>query len=480
MAYRTEQKKDIDRLQPPQSTETEQAVLGALLKDAEAINQAIEVIDTESVFYVPKHQLIFRAILTLYEKSEPCDITTVANQLLCEDKLERVGGRVYLVQLAESVASTANVTWHANIILEKALLRRLINTSNEIVRSCYTMEQPVDDLLDQAESHIFSISESRLRRGFTPLKDLVNSSLEEIDNMQVSKGGLTGIKTGFHKLDELTLGLHKSDLIVVAGRPSMGKTSLAMNIAEYVATRENDPVSVGIFSIEMSKEQLVFRMLCGRARLNQQDVRAGKLKESQWPLLTTAANALTNAPIFVDDSPTLSALEMRAKARRLKAQHNIGLIIVDYIQMMHGSQRAENRQQEIAIISRGMKALAKELEIPVIAISQLSRQVEQRGGDKRPQLSDLRESGAIEQDADLVMFVYRPEFYFSHLEKTDPKYLEVEGKAEIIVSKQRNGPTGIAELTFVKNYARFENLAAPHRRDLPAGVEPVEGADMPF
>ncbi|MDF1545345.1 MAG: replicative DNA helicase [bacterium] len=481
MAYRTNEEKKIGRLQPPQSLDAEQAVLGAILKDEDAINRTIEVIDNESVFYSPANRFIYRAILDLYEKSEPCDITTVANHLVQQDKLEKAGGRVYLVELAEMVASTANVTSYANIVLEKSLLRKLINSSNEIIQSCYNMDEPVDNLLDHAEATIFSISESRMRKGFIGMKELVDSSLQEIDDMQISEGGLSGLHTGFRKLDEKTLGLHPGDLVIVAGRPSMGKTSLAMNIAENVATREKDPKGVGIFSIEMSKEQLVFRMLCGRGRLNQQDVRSGKLRDSEWPELNKAGNVLRNAPIFVDDSPTLTSLEVRAKARRLKAQHDIGLIIVDYIQMMYGTARSENRQQEIAVISRGMKALAKELEVPVIAISQLSRQVEQRGQDKRPQLSDLRESGAIEQDADLVIFVYRPEFYMAHVEKTDPAFLEVEGKAEIIIAKQRNGPIGIVNLAFVKEFARFENLAEQHHH-LPPGVDPVQDhpPDMPF
>lgn len=480
MHTKTRDRTGIDTLQPPQSQETEQVVLGSILRDADAINHVIEIIDDETLFYSPRHQFIFRAILTLYEQSEPCDITTVANQLQIADKLEKTGGRVYLAELAEMVASTANVGSHAKIILEKALLRRLIFRSNEIVRSCYQMQQPVEELLDQAEVAIFNISESRLRKGFVPFSGLVKHMLEEIDNMQISEGGLSGLQTGYHDLDSMTLGLHGGDLIVIAGRPSMGKTSLAMNIAENIAIRDVSPVGVGIFSIEMSREQLVFRMLCGRAGLNQQRVRSGKLKQDEWPELNKAGNRLNKSPIFVDDSPTLSALELRAKARRLCAQNKIGLIIVDYIQMMHGSGFSENRQQEIALISRGLKALAKELNVPVIAISQLSRQVEQRGGEKRPQLSDLRESGAIEQDADVVMFVYRPEFYLSHLDRNDSKYLEVQGKAEIIIAKQRNGPTGVVHLTFIRDLARFVNLAKPGHRELPPDVEPIRGEVSPF
>ncbi len=475
MAYQTSRDKALDKLQPPQSLDAEQAVLGAVLKDSEAINQVIEVLSEESHFYVPKHQSIYRAALSLYEKGEPTDITTVATELAREDQLGRVGGRVYLVELIEGVASTANLMAHANIVLERSVLRRLISTSNEIIRSCYSYEQPVDDLLDIAESTIFRLSESRLRKGFTSIKELIPATFEDIENMQTEGGGLTGLPTGYNDLDVMTNGLHNGDLVVVAGRPSMGKSALAMNIAEHIAIERKK--AVGVFSIEMSKEQLALRMLCGRARISQQKLRARKLRDEDWSRLTIAGGPLSEAPIFIDDSPTLSSLEIRAKARRLKSQHNVGLILVDYIQMVHGSGRFENRQQEMANISRGLKALAKELEIPVIALSQLSRMVEQRGGEKRPQLSDLRESGAIEQDADLVMFIYRPEHYLAHLEKTDPKYVEVQGKAEIIVAKQRNGPTGVVHLAFVKEFARFENLDT-HHAELPPGVESV--GDSPF
>ena len=476
MAYRAQQDRNVDRLQPPQSLDAEQAVLGAILKDGEAINQVIEVLDDESHFYVPKHQSVYRAMLNLYEKGEPTDITTVANELAREDGLQRVGGRVYLVDLVEQVASAANLVSHANIVLERSILRRLISSSNEIIKSCYAFEQPVDDLLDLAESTIFRLSESRLRKGFTSIKDLIPATFEDIENLQSEGSGLVGITTGYGDVDVMTNGMHAGDLIIVAGRPSMGKSAFAMNIAEHVAIEKKR--GVGVFSVEMSKEQLALRMLCGRARISQQKLRARKLRDEDWSRLTIAGGPLSEAPIYIDDSPALSSLEIRAKARRLKSQHDLGLIIVDYLQMVHGAGRFENRQQEMASISRGLKALAKELEIPVIACSQLSRLVEQRGGEKRPQLSDLRESGAIEQDADVVMFIYRPEHYLSHLERTDPKYIEVAGKAEIIVAKQRNGPTGVVHLAFVKEYARFENLEK-HHAELPPGVDSVDG-DSPF
>ena len=310
------------------------------------------------------------------------------------------------------------------------------------------------------------------------IKDLMPSTFEQIENLQTGHSDLVGMKSGFEQIDILTNGLHRGELVIVAGRPSMGKSALVMNMAEYVAVELKK--GVGVFSIEMSAESLALRLLCSRAKVSQQKLRAGKLKNEEWSRLSSFGGALSEAPIFIDDSPTLTALEMRAKARRLKAQFHIELLIVDYIQMMHTSGRYENRQQEIASISRAMKILAKELEIPIIACSQLSRMVEQRGGEKRPQLSDLRESGAIEQDADVVMFVYRPEHYLSHVEKTDPKYIEVEGKAEIVVAKQRNGPTGVANLTFIKDFARFENQASGYR-ELPPGVEPVDGKSItPF
>lgn len=464
---------------PPQSLDAEQAVLGAVLKDAEAMNQAVEILDNAHMFYLPKHQIIYRAMLELYERSEPCDITTVANALLKGGQLEKIGGRVYLVELAENVVTTANVAVYANIVLEKSLLRRLIQTSNEIIKSCYTLERSAEDLLDLAEQNIFDISESRLRRGFASIKELIPSTFEAIEDLQSPDSSLVGINTGFTDLDVMTNGLHRGDLVIVAGRPSMGKSAFAVNIAEHVGM--NLKKGVGIFSVEMSKEQLALRMLCGKARISQQRLRARKLRSEEWQGLTVAGGSLAEAPIFIDDTPTLSALEIRAKARRLKAQHDIALIIVDYIQMVHGSGRFENRQQEIASISRSLKALAKELDIPVIACSQLSRQVEQRGGDKRPQLSDLRESGAIEQDADVVMFIYRPEHYLSHLERNDPKFLEVKGKAEIIIAKQRNGPTGVVHLTFLRDFARFENMDKRERyQEVPPGVEPVEGGDIPF
>jgi replicative DNA helicase len=458
MATNSRADEKISGLEPPKSIDAEQAVLGAILKDPDVLSAVIETINNESLFYIPKHRIIYKAILSLYERNEPGDITTVAEKLTGMGQLDNVGGRLYLIELVDGVASSAHVASYANIILEKAVLRNLITVSNEIINSCYELDSEVAEILDQAEQNIFAISESRLRKGFIALSDLIPRTFEQIENFQETKGGLAGIPCGFEALDALTAGLHNGDFIVVAGRPSMGKTAIALNIAEHVAVEKKIPV--GIFSIEMSKEQLALRLLCGRARISQHLLRTDRLKDSEWQKLAIAVDPLSEAQIYIDDSPTLSTLEMRAKARRLKAQHDIGLLIVDYIQMMHSSGRTENRQQEMAMISRSLKSLAKELSIPVVACSQLSRMVEIRGGDRRPQLSDLRESGAIEQDADVVMFVYRPEFYMSHLDKEDPKRLEVAGKAEIIIAKQRNGPTGKVDLAFIKDFARFENLVA--------------------
>ncbi len=478
MAYRTERDQQNDRLQPPQSMEAEQAVLGCVLKDDRALHEVIEILTEEAVFYAPKHRIVYRAILDLYERTEPADITTVSNVLLKDDKLNRIGGRVFLVELVESVAATANARHYAEIVLDKYLLRRTIDITNEISRSCYNLDQPVSDILDQAEAGIFGLSEKRLRRGFIPISKLIPSTFDQIEDLQSPDSSLVGLKTGFTDFDVMTNGLHKGELIIVAGRPSMGKSALVMNIAENVAV--NQKKSVGVFSVEMSADALSLRMLCGRARISQQKLRAGKLRDEEWARLSRAGGPLKDSKIFIDDSPGLTALELKAKARRLKGQHGIDLLIIDYIQMVQGSGRFENRQQEIAALSRGLKTLAMELEIPIIACSQLSRQVEQRGGDKRPVLSDLRESGAIEQDADVVAFVFRQEHYFAGKDKSSPEYQEVEGKAELIVAKQRNGPTGVVHLAFVKEFVTFETLAY-RPAELPADVEPVSGdEDIPF
>lgn len=473
MAYRQQEREKS--LREPQAPEAEQAVLGAVMRSESALHQALELIDSDEHFHDRRHRLVFRAVLELYDRNEPVDITTVAEVLSRKEKLAKAGGRVYLVDLVESVSSTANVSAHARIVIEKSTLRHLINTSESIISDCYAGHREVSDLLDFAESSIFRIAQTRDRKGFLSLKDLIPTTFEQIEEMQSRDTSLLGIPTGFSQLDLMTNGLHPGELIIVAGRPSMGKSALVMNVAEHMAVDHGR--KVGVFSLEMSCEQLAIRMLCGRAKVSQQKLRAGKLTDEEWQRLTRAAS-LSEADIFIDDSPALSTLEMKAKARRLQANHGLDVLLVDYIQMMAGSGRFENRQQEMSSISRNLKTLAKELQVPVVACSQLSRMVEQRGGDKKPQLSDLRESGAIEQDADVVLFVYRPELYYAHLEKTDPKYKEVEGKAELILAKQRNGPTGLVHLAFVKEFSRFENLAY-RPEELPPEAEPVDGSDLP-
>ncbi len=456
----------------PRSHDAEQAVLGAMLLDQAAVAVCIEVLVTSRRFYSPAHQKIYDAIARLFERAQPADITTVAEELEKTHDLDTAGGRTYLTELANSVATAANAQFYANIVFEKALLRELITASTEIVSECYRQEDAVDALLDNAEQKIFSIAEDRLKSEFTVIKKLLPQTFEAIEEFRDSKGGLIGYPTGFRELDDITIGLHKGDLIIIAGRPSMGKSALAMNIAENLCMETNK--AAAFFSLEMSKEQMALRMVCGKARISTHKIRADRISEEDWARLARASGPLSEAEIYIDDTPAMSVLQMRAKARRLAAQTDLGLVVIDYMQMMSGSRYAENRQQEIAQISRGLKGLAKELKIPVIACSQLSRMVETRGGEKRPQLSDLRESGAIEQDADVVMFVYRPEYYLSGLHPDDPKLMEVKGRAEIIVAKQRNGPTGTIRLSFLSEYARFENLATGFVPQPPMGTPDQE------
>ena len=433
---------------PPQNLEAEVSVLGGVLLDNEALNRVLEVMK-EGDFYRESHRKIFSAILDLYEKSEPVDLITLTEALKKRDALEAVGGVEYLNSLVNSVPTAANISYYAKIVKEKAILRKLINRSTDIISQVYGVSGDVDDFLDQAERSIFEISEDRVRPSFYSLKDIIKSSFKTIERLYEKRQLITGVPTGFTKLDELTSGLQPSDLIIVAGRPSMGKTALALDIAAYAAVEGGIPSA--IFSLEMAKEQLALRMLCSEAKVDAHRLRGGFLSESDWPKLTRAAGSLSEAPIFIDDTPGLSALEMRAKSRRMKAEHNLGLVVVDYLQLMRGRADSDTREQEISDISRSLKALAKELTVPVIAISQLNRRVEERG-DKRPQLSDLRESGAIEQDADVIIFLYRDEVY--NRSEDNPN----KGKAEIIIGKQRNGPTDKFELAFLDKFTCFENL----------------------
>lgn len=423
-------------------------MLGAILLDNQALNKVLEVL-SPTAWYREAHRKIFQAMIELSETNEAIDQITVCEQLRRRNELEQVGGAAYLAQLVAQVPTSANVRHHAKIVQEKALLRNLITVATDIVASGYQDAEKVDDLIDQAERKIFELAERRMRQSFIPVRSIVKSTFEMIERLYERKELVTGVPTGFVDLDKITAGLQPSDLIILAGRPSMGKTALALNMAQHAAIKCNE--AVAIFSLEMSKEQLVLRMLCSEARVDAHKLRSGFLAREDWRKLTDAASRLSEAKIFIDDSPGITVLEMRAKARRLKAEHRLALVIVDYLQLMRGRGDADNREQEISDISRSLKGLAKELSVPVIALSQLSRAVETRGGDKKPQLSDLRESGAIEQDADVVMFVFREEVY-----RQDESN---RGVAEILVRKQRNGPTGEVPLTFLDRYTRFEDAS---------------------
>ena len=437
---------------PPQHLEAEEFVLGAILIDNQAMNKVLEVL-SPSAWYREAHRKIFQAMIELTEVNEAIDQVTVSECLRRRNELDQIGGAAYLAKLVAQVPTAANVRHHAKIVQEKALLRNLITVATDIVASGYRDSEKVEDLIDQAERSIFEIAERKMRPSFVPVREIVKASFETIERLYEKKERVTGVPTGFTDLDEMTSGLQPSDLIIVAGRPSMGKTALALSIAQYAAIEKRE--TVAIFSLEMSKEQLVLRMLCSEARVDAHKLRSGFLGRTDWPKLTSAAGRLAEAPIYIDDSPAMTVLEMRAKARRLKAERGLGLVIVDYLQLMRGRGGADNREQEISDISRSLKALAKELAIPVIALSQLSRAVETRGGDKKPQLSDLRDSGAIEQDADVVMFIFREEVY----RQTE----ENRGVADILLRKQRNGPTGEFQMAFIDRYTRFENLETAHR-----------------
>lgn len=433
----------------PQAVEAEASVLGAMLLERDAIARAVELLD-ETCFYLDSHRVIFTGIALLYDRGVAVDSVTVTEELKKRKQLDKAGGASYLSMLLERVATGANVEYHSRIVLEKAMLRKLIQSATGIVQRSYEGAEDIDKLLDDAEGMIFGIRQSRLKRGFVPIRDLIRGSFETIEELSKEKKHITGLETGFVDLDTRTSGFQRNDFIVVASRPSMGKTSFALNVAQHAAIERGIPVAV--FSLEMSKEQVAQRMLCSEARVDAHRVRTGRLRDPDWPRLTAAAGRLSEAPIFIDDSATLTIWELKSKARRLKNEVDLGVVMVDYMQLVSGPN-SENRQQEISAISRSLKALAKELEIPVVAMSQLSRAVEARGGERRPVLSDLRESGAIEQDADVVIMIYRPVVYGLAKEGQ-------EDAAEIIIAKQRNGPTGTDRMTFKREYTRFENLAA--------------------
>ena len=430
---------------PPQSRDGETSVLGAMLFDDTALVRGIELLKP-AYFYEENHRIIYSVMCALFEKNRPVDLVTLSEELNRRGQLEKVGGASYITQLTQSVPTSAHVEHYAKIVKEKALLRSLISNSTHIIEQCFAAGSEASDVMDSAEQMIFDLGHHRIEGRFYAMKDIIHDSMETIDNLYQRKEHVTGLATGFHEFDTRTAGLQNSDLVIVAGRPSMGKSAFASCICEHVGIIEKKPIA--FYSLEMSKEQLVQRMLCSHARVDAQKVRTGYLSHQDWPKLTSAAGKLSEAPIFIDDTPGQSVLEVRAKARRLKMQHDISMVVIDYLQLMQGGSRVESRQQEISEISRSLKALARELRIPVIAVSQLSRAVESRTGN-RPQLSDLRESGAIEQDADVVVFLFREEYY-------NPTE-ENRNKAEAIIAKQRNGPVGTCELAFLKQWTRFDN-----------------------
>src|SRR3989338_8062175 len=432
---------------PPQNLEAEMAVLCSMMIEEEAISHAIELLK-EDAFYKQAHRIIFNAMVSLYSNNKAVDLITLVDELKKRDELEEAGGINYLTTLTTFVPTAANISHYAKIVKDKNMLRSLITSATTILSAAYDAQDEAKEILDKAERMIFEITSKKVEGGFVSLKEIIKGSIETIDSLYQRKTNVTGLATGFDDFDKMTSGLHGGELIVVAGRPSMGKSALACCIAEHVGIVLKQGVAV--FSLEMSKEQLAQRLLCSHARVDGNKVRTGFLSQSDWPHLVNAAGKFSDAPIFIDDSSALSVLELRGKARRLKSQHDIKLIIVDYMQLLQGSSRSEGRQQEIADISRSLKFLAKELSVPVIAISQLSRKPEGRD-DRRPQLADLRESGAIEQDADVVLLIFREEVYAPTEEN--------RGIAEVTIAKQRNGPTGLVKLAFLSQFTRFDNLS---------------------
>lgn len=446
----------IEERVPPQNIEAEQAVLGAMLIDKEAIAKVSEIL-TSTDFYREAHRVIFNAMLELYNKNEAVDMVTVTEILKRDNKLEDIGGIAYITSLANAVLTAANIKFHADIVAEKSVLRQLVRVSTEIAAMGYEGNEDISTMLDTAESRILEISNRKKKADFTPIYDVLMESVQNIEKLLTNKGGLTGLPTGFTDLDKLTSGLQASDFIILAARPSMGKTALALNIVQNVALRAHkkvggEPRSVAFFSLEMSKEQLVNRMLCAEAGIDSQRLRIGEMGDKDWSSLWTACDAMSKAKIYIDDTAGITAMDMRSRARRLKAEHGLDLIIVDYLQLMQGSGKRNNsgdRQQEVSEISRSLKALARELNVPVLALSQLSRGVEARQV-KRPMLSDLRESGSLEQDADIVAFLYREDYYNPN---TENKH------TELIIAKHRNGPVETVNLFFYKQFTKFRDLS---------------------
>ncbi|MEM6807207.1 MAG: replicative DNA helicase [Bacteroidota bacterium] len=440
---------------PPQALDMEEAVLGALLLEKDALHRIMDIIKPV-MFYKDANQVIFEHILALFQNSEPIDILTVKNALKKAGKLQEAGGAFYLTELTSRVASAANIEYHARVIAEKFILRQLIVVSDQVVKDAYSETTDVFDLLDQTEQSLFEISETNLRRNYLGMPELVMKTLERLEEMRGKDTSVTGIPSGIQDLDKMTAGFNKTDLVIIAARPAMGKTALTLTLARNASLRFHE--AVAFFSLEMAAVQLTQRMIVSEAELDAQKVRTGRLEDYEWKQLITRIGSLSKTNIFIDDTPALSIWDLRAKCRRLKAEKNISMVIIDYLQLMTGpSNKGGNREQEIAAISRSLKELAKELDVCVIALSQLSRAVESRGGDKRPVLSDLRESGSIEQDADIVMFLYRPEYYGF---ETDDEGNSTLGMAELIIAKQRNGPTGSVKMQFIGKYGKFSDWNA--------------------
>ncbi len=437
---------------PPQALEMEQAVLGALLLEKGALNRVVDVVRPE-MFYRDAHQIIYQGVNELFQNSEPIDLLTIKHWLSTNGKLEAIGGVYYLTELTSKVASAANIEYHARVIAQKYLMREMIKIGDEVVEKAYDETSDVFDLLDDTEKRLFELSETNLRRNYMAMTDLVHSTLKRLEGLQGQEGGVTGVPTDFRVMDKMTSGFQPSDLVIIAARPAMGKTAFTLSVARNAAVKYGVPVA--FFSLEMAATQLVQRLLCSEAEIDAQKVRTGQLERYEWEQLTSRIGNLSKAPIYIDDTPALSIMDLRAKGRRLKAEKNLGMIIIDYLQLMTGSSKAGSREQEIASISRSLKELAKEINVPIIALSQLSRAVETRGGDKKPMLSDLRESGSIEQDADMVMFLYRPEYYGL---TTYEDGTSTQGVAEVIIAKQRNGPVGDVRLQFINKFAKFMDL----------------------
>lgn len=445
---------------PPQALDLEEAVLGALMLEKNALNAVVEFLKAEH-FYSDIHKEIYQAIIDLFKASEPVDMRTVVNQLRKSGKIELIGGAYVIAELTAKVSSAANIEYHARVIIEMAIKRELIQIASQIHHDAYEDTTDVFELLDKTEQSVFEISDSNLRKNYDNMRNLMARAIQELQILKDHKDGLTGVPSGFTSLDRITSGWQKSDLVIIAARPGMGKTAFVVSAMRNAAVDFKIPVA--IFSLEMASVQLVNRMISAEAELEGEKIRKGQLADHEWAQLVHKTSRLSSAPIFIDDTPALTILELRAKCRRLKAEHNVQLIIIDYLQLMRGEQGG-NREQEIASISRALKGIAKELNVPVLALSQLSRGVETRGGDKRPQLSDLRESGSIEQDADIVMFLYRPEYYKITV---DEDGMPTQGMGEVIIAKHRNGSPGTAKLKFVGKFTKFADFDAPASYDNP-------------